>query len=121
MSSRTATTAHGWIAYSGATNLTEPGSESDGLSRLDPSVADALDAVLFFGGHNSFVGAGEKDDAVRGLRAILATGQQPDPYDVEQYACASGKTDVAGARRLRDFYTKILAGKQLRDSRGRSI
>jgi hypothetical protein len=110
-----------WIARTGATNLADPEAQTASLAPLDPVVTDRLDSILSFGGSNGFVGAGEKEDAVRGLRAILTAGQRPSPHDVEGYARASGETDIDGARRLRGFYEKIFDGRGLRDGRGRSI
>lgn len=99
----------------------EPDQEAPTLAPLNSAVTGTLDSILQFGGHNSFLGGGEKEDAVQDLRAMLADGHRPDPADVEAYARASGETDVEGARRLREFYEKILAGRQLRDYRGRAI
>jgi hypothetical protein len=110
-----------WVARTGATNVADPAARSSSLARLDPVVTDGLDSILSFGGSNGFVGAGEKEDAVRGLRAFLAAGHRPSAQEVEGYARASGETDVDGARRLRGFYEKILDGRGLRDGRGRSI
>lgn len=110
-----------WIARTGAANLVEPDQEAPTLAPLNSAVTGTLDSILQFGGHNSFLGGGEKEDAVQDLRAMLADGHRPDPADVEAYARASGETDVEGARRLREFYEKILAGRQLRDYRGRAI
>lgn len=110
-----------WITRTGAVNLAEPESQPVTLASLDPAVVATLDSILAFGGHNGFVGGGEKEEAVRELRAMLAVGHRPAPSDLEDYARASGETDVEGARRLRSFYETILAGRQLRDYRGRAI
>ena len=111
-----------WIAKTSAVNLTAPDAQPTvGLPGLDPAVTAALDSMLGFGGHNSFVGGGEKEDAVRELRAMLAAGHRPPPDALENYLRASGETDIDGARRVRGFYESILAGRTLRDYRGRSI
>lgn len=110
-----------WITRTGAINLLAPDQEPPKLAPLGSPVTDTLDSILQFGGHNSFVGGGEKEDAVQDLRAMLSDGHRPDPADIEAYARASGETDVEGARRLRGFYEKILDGRQLRDHRGRAI
>lgn len=110
-----------WIARSGAVNLTDPEAEPAKLAQPEPAVAEMLDSILGFGGHNSFVGAYEKEESVQGLRTMVARGHRPDPQDLEEYARASGKTDIEGARRLSDLYDKVLAGKRLRNHRGRAI
>jgi hypothetical protein len=110
-----------WITKTGATNLTAPDERPDRQCGLPVSVADTLDSILQFGGHNGFLGGGEKEDAVSDLRAMVAAGHRPTPDDLENYARASGETDIDGARRLRGFYEAILAGRTLRDYRGRSI
>jgi hypothetical protein len=54
--------------------LTDPeGGPAPPLS-LDASVIEALDSLLSFDGHNGFYGAGGKDYAVRGLRAMVNSG-----------------------------------------------
>lgn len=110
-----------WIVKHGARNLTAVDRAPAGLPGISDAVTDVLDQILQFGGHNSFVGAGEKEDAVAELRQMVAGGTRPSADAVEGYARASGETDIDGARRLRGFYDAILAGKQLRDYRGRSI
>jgi hypothetical protein len=110
-----------WITKTGATDITEPGTSPSKLPGLDPAVTKTLDSILSFGGHNSFVGGGETEDAVTELRAMLAEGHRPSPEEVENYLRASGDTDMDGARRVRGFYESILAGRTLRDYRGRSI
>lgn len=109
-----------WIARTGAVNLTAPDAEPPELATLDPAVTAALDFVLSDGGHNGFLGGGEKVNAVRELRSMVSAGHHPGAQDVEEYALSSGETDVDGAHRLRGFYEAILAGRPLRD-RGRTI
>jgi len=110
-----------WIARTGAANLADPDAEPPQLPDLDPQVRTTLDSMLQFGGHNGFLGGGEKEDAVADLRELVRAGHRPAPEQIEAYARASGETDVDGARRLRGFYESILAGRGLRDYRGRPI
>lgn len=110
-----------WITKTGATDLTAPDASPSPAPGLDPAVTKTLDSILGFGGHNSFVGGGEKEDAVRELRAMIAAGHRLSPEELENYLRASGETDIDGARRLRGFYESVLAGRTLRDYRGRSI
>jgi hypothetical protein len=110
-----------WVVRTGATNLADPGGSGEGLPELHPDVTGTLDSVLFFGGHNGFLGGGEKEQVVRRLQDLVRAGHRPDPDAVESYALASGETDHKGARRLREFYAGILAGRKFRDYRGRVI
>jgi hypothetical protein len=110
-----------WIVRTHATNLAAPDNPGPAAPDVDEAVAKALDSVLFFGGNNSFLGGGEKKDAVRRLRSLVADGHRPSPDTIESYALASGKTGHKGARRLREFYEGILAGKGFRDYDGRLI
>jgi hypothetical protein len=84
-------------------------------------VRESLDHMLWFDGHNGFVGAGGKEDALRRLQAIAASAYGVEPQEIEGYLLASGKTDAEGARRARRWYEEILAGKEHRDYRGRII
>jgi hypothetical protein len=54
-------------------------------------------------------------------RIWFARATGPDPDAVESYTLASGETDHKGARRLREFYAGILAGRRFRDYCGRVI
>lgn len=110
-----------WITRSGAVNLADPNSAPATLATVDAAVAKRLDWVLSFGGHNGFVGGDDKETAARELREMLAAGHRPTPQEVEDYARASGETTVEGARRLRSYYEKTLAGRQLRNNLGRAI
>lgn len=74
-------------------------------------VAEVLDAIIAFGGHNQFVGAGEKPYTVRELRAMVAAGHRPTPTAVEGYL--RGRTKEKGARRLRGWYEAILDGRHI--------
>ncbi|MGH2404703.1 MAG: hypothetical protein ACRDGN_09580 [bacterium] len=85
-----------WIVRCGAVNLAEPGDDSVSLATLSPEVSEALDHTLFFGGHNGFLGGGEKENAIRALRSIIQAGHRPNPDDVEGYAAASGETRLQG-------------------------
>jgi hypothetical protein len=103
-----------WIARTGAVNLGAPGAEPAERLTLEPDVSKVLDGLLDFGGRNDFYGAGEKEMAVRALRAMVAEGHRPAPDEVEAYAIASAETDYRGASHLRELYEGVLAGKRFR-------
>jgi len=79
-------------------------------NRLPPAVADVLDGLLEHGGHNRFLGGGEKVLAVRRLRALVASGHRADPEAVEAYLQANGGTRPDGTRRLTSWYRAVLEG-----------
>lgn len=94
--------------------------ESPGPATVSEAVADVLDSILDNGGHNQFVGAGEKTATVRELRAMVEAGHRPTAAAVEAYLRASGQTKDKGARRLRGWYEAILDGRYLQ-AEGRRI
>jgi hypothetical protein len=95
------------------TDLTEPS--------LLPEVSSSLDAMLSFDGHNGFIGAGGKEDAIRRLQAIAGRPDRPSPQAIEDYLMSSGETSAKGAHRARQWYAEIIAGKRHRDYGGRVI
>jgi len=109
-----------WITRARATCLLA-GFEEPPSGELAAEVQESLDHMLFFDGHNGFVGAGGKEDAIRRLQSIAALAKRPTPQDIEGYLLASGETDAEGAQRARRWYDEILAGRRHRDYRGRVI
>lgn len=87
-----------WVVRTSAQNLAELGSEPR-LPELAEEVQHALDSLLFFGGKNGFVGAGEKEHTIRSLRAMVHAEHRPTPDAVAAYARASGKDPRAGGHR----------------------
>ena len=92
--------------------------EVEGASGVPPPVSEVLDAIVGFGGHNQFVGAGEKAYSVGELRAMVAAGHRPAPQAVEDYL--RERTREKGARRIRAWYETIIEGGYLMDG-GRRI
>lgn len=88
---------------------------------LPLDVRKSLDSMLFFGGHNGFVGGGEKEDAIRRLREIAHRSHRPSADLIEAYLLASGETHAKAAARARRWYEEISAGKQHRDYARRTI
>lgn len=110
-----------WVSRTRAVNLADPDAGPASGLALAPEVEAALNSMLSFDGHNRFYGAGGKEDAVRGLRRMVAQGHRPSPQELEAYAIASGETDHQGAANLRKMYEGVLAGKRFRDYGGRVI
>lgn len=110
-----------WVRKASATCLVD-GYETD-LSEpaLPPQVIGSLDVMLSFDGHNGFIGAGGKEDAIRKLQSIDRRPDRPGPQAIEDYLLSSGETSADGARRARKWYEEIIAGKRHRDYRGRII
>jgi hypothetical protein len=88
---------------------------------LADDITKSLDHMLFFGGHNGFLGGGEKEDAIHRLVAIARRPDAPSRGAIEEYLRASGKTDGDGAQRVGKWYAEILDGKRHRDYAGRVI
>lgn len=110
-----------WAKKAGAVCLVE-GYEKDLAEQSLPSeVISSLDAMLSFDGHNGFIGAGGKEDAVRRLQTIARRSDRPTPQAVEDYLLSTGKTGANGARRAGQWYEEMIAGKRHRDYRGQFI
>jgi hypothetical protein len=109
-----------WVRKSGASCLVQ-GWESVEDEPLPRDVEEELDHMLSFDGHNGFIGAGGKEDAIRALRRIALRRDRPDPQAIEDYLTGSGETSAKGATRARSWYEEILAGKSHRDHGGRII
>ena len=109
-----------WIRRSGAPCLVA-GFEAGEAANLPEDVTRSLDSMLFFGGHNGFVGGGEKEDAISRLRDIATRPDAPSREDIEEYLRASGSTHAKGVERVGKWYSDILEGRRHRDYRGRVI
>lgn len=110
-----------WIARTGARCLAEGWELADEQASLPDEVARALDGILFFGGRNGFIGGGEKERTIRGLRDIAAMPNRPAPEQIEYYLRASGDTREKGVRRAVKWYEEILQGKRHLDYNRREI
>lgn len=109
-----------WIERSGAEALIS-GVEMPGVKPLPAAVSKLLDSMLFFDGHNSFLGGGGKENAIETLQSIARTRPRPSREEIEAYLRASGKTDGSGSERAGKWYEEILAGKRHLDYRRRVI
>jgi hypothetical protein len=109
-----------WIRRVNAQCLVDGFVAADGPV-IAQEIAEGLDHMLFFGGHNSFLGGGEKEDAIRRLTAISRRRDAPSREAIEEYLRASGQTDGNGAQPAGKWYAEILDGKRHRDYAGRVI
>lgn len=109
-----------WIRRTGARCLVDGFAATDAMA-LPEDIAKSLDHMLFFGGHNHFLGGGEKEDAIRRLREIARRRDAPTREAIEEYLRASDTTDGDGAQRAGKWYAEILEGKRHRDYAGRII
>lgn len=82
------------MARTGAINLADLDADPPAGVTVPKAVADELDSILFFGGHNGFLDGGEKALAIRGFKALIAGGVILDPDAVVAYAMQSGETDA---------------------------
>jgi hypothetical protein len=109
-----------WVRRTGARGLVEGFSSTDAPD-LPEDVKESLDHMLSFGGHNSFLGAGAKEDAIRRLREIARRRDRPTREAIEEHLRASVETDGDGAQRAGKWYEEILEGKRHLDYRRRTI
>lgn len=110
-----------WIQKAEARCVIEDWKMDAGNERVPQEVADELDQMLMFDGHNGFVGAGGKEHAIQTLRRIAQLKNPPQPEAIEGHLVVSGDTSAKGATRARQWYEEILQGKRHRGYRGRLI
>lgn len=109
-----------WIRRTSAKCLVEGLDVEPGTS-LPEEVRKRLDSVLSFGGHNSFLGGGEKEITIRALKEIARRPDAPSREAIEAYMHQSGGTAASGVQRAGKWYDRIREGKSHRDYRGRTI
>ncbi len=109
-----------WVQRTGAECLVE-GFPTEESPSLPAEVKKSLDSILRFGGHNNFLGGGEKEITIRSLREIARKLRAPTRGAIETYLRASGETRSDGVERAGKWYSEILEGKRHRDYRGRII
>ena len=110
-----------WIRRTSAHALWDTGPPTDDTLQLDEPVRSVVDSIIDFDGHNDFLGAGGKEQAIRGLRAMIGNGHRPDPSAIENYVLARGTRSSKGARRLREWYEGLLQGRRFYDYARRPI
>ena len=110
-----------WIRRTSARALWNVAPPTDDLSQLDEPVRSVIDSIIGFDGHNDFLGAGGKEQAIRRLRTMIGDGHRPDPSAIENYVLARGTRSFKGARRLREWYEGLLQGRRFYDYARRPI
>ncbi len=109
-----------WIRRAGATCLVE-GFEASPAVQLPSDVTDDLDHMASFGGHNNFLGGGDKELSIRVLRDIARRTDAPPREAIVEYLLSTGETEADGAERAGRWYEEIRQGKRHRDYGGRII
>jgi len=109
-----------WIERTGATCLLE-GFDAPTRAPLAAEVEEELRHVLSFGGHNGFLGGGEKEVAIRAFHRISRMSEAPSRIALESFLRATGEVDGDGAERAGNWYEEVRAGKRHRDHRGQTI
>lgn len=110
----------GWIARTHAQPLVE-GASTRPVPDLSPDAAESLRSLAWFGGHNAFLGGGEKERAIRVLTEIARRSDRPSRESLETFLRSCPEVEGDGATRAGKWYEEILQGKRHRDYAGRLI
>jgi len=110
----------GWVARTQAQSLVRD-VVAPQVPAVPTEVREALDSLAFFGGHNAFLGGGDKERAIRVLHEIARRPDRPRRETIETYLRSSPEVHHEGAARIGKWYEEILSGKRHRDYRGRVI
>lgn len=109
-----------WIERTGATCAVE-GFEAPARQTLPAEVEDELRHVVVFGGHNGFLGGGEKEVAIRAFHKIARQRAAPDREALEDYLRSTGEVDADGVKRAGNWYAEVQQGKRHLDYRRKVI
>jgi hypothetical protein len=110
----------GWMARTGAKPLVA-GAAARPIPALSDAAMKALESLASFGGHNEFLGGGEKEDAIRTLHELARRPDRPSREAIETFLRSSGEVHGDGPSRVGKWYDEVLAGKRHRDDAGRVI
>lgn len=88
---------------------------------MDEDAAWILDRMADFDGHNGFMGAGGKVDAVRQLRRLARLPDPPSPDEVEESLVDHPRVHSGGPKRARKLYEEIRRGVRHRGPGGQAI
>ena len=105
-----------WIERTGATCLVE-GFDAPVRTALPAMIEDELRHVVAFGGHNGFLGGGEKEVAIRAFHNIARGLDAPSREAVEDYLRSTGGVNAEGVRRAGRWYEEVQHGKRHLDYR----
>jgi hypothetical protein len=109
-----------WIRKTSAMCLMQ-GFEVGPGSPIPGDIRNLLDSMIRFGGHNAFLGGGEKEHAIRCMRLFASRPDAPSPDELEAYLRSSQGVERDGATRAGTWYERIRAGRSFRDYGGRAI
>ena len=84
---------------------------------LPAEVEEELRHVAAFGGHNGFLGGGEKEIAIRAFHAIARRRDAPTREAIEDYLRSTGEVDADGVKRAGKWYQEVQEGKRHYDYR----
>lgn len=110
----------GWIARTKAQSVVQ-GASARLVPDLPEDMAESLRSMAWFGGHNAFLGGGEKERAIRVLNEIARRRDRPSRESLETFLRSCREVEHDGASRAGKWYEEILQGKRHRDYAGRII
>jgi hypothetical protein len=110
----------GWVARTDAKPLVA-GAIAREIPALSTEVREELESLAWFGGHNAFLGGGEKERAIRTLHELARRPDRPSREAVETFLRSCSEVHRDGASRVGKWYDEVLAGKRHRDYAGRVI
>lgn len=109
-----------WIERTNATALA-PDFEAPHRSPVPADVEDELRHIVEFGGHNGFLGGGEKEVAIRAFHNIQRMRVTPTREAIEDYMRSTGGVNEDGVVRAGKWYEEVLEGKRHLDYRRQVI
>jgi hypothetical protein len=109
-----------WIERTDAKGLVE-GFDAPARRALPAEIEEELGHVVEFGGHNGFLGGGEKEVAIRAFHRINRMAGAPTREALQDYLRATGQVDAEGVDRAGKWYEEVRDGRRHRDYRGETI
>jgi hypothetical protein len=106
----------GWVERTGAKPVVA-GFEAPAREPLPAEIEQELRHVVSFGGHNSFLGGGEKEVAIRAFHRIRRMPGRPSREALEDYLRSTGEVDADGVSRAGNWWNEVLDGKRHLDYR----
>ena len=109
-----------WIERTGAKCVVE-GFDAPVRATLPADIEEELRHVAAFGGHNGFLGGGEKEVAIRAFHRIARRPDAPTREGIEDQFRSSGEVNADGVRRAGKWYEEVQQGKRHLDYRRKVI